>query len=699
MKKIFIILLQFLFASSYAQFFVTVDTASSWLPAPPLALKYFYINQYTLSTDAALLEEIKGYWTLEEAAGNAVDSVGTADLPVYGTVTRSQPGKIDNCYSFTTDGYLGGIDTYFEYTGSFTLSAWVKTSETGDGGYEIIGNKDQSLNRGYELIMWISTGTGNGQARFYVRGGWGTVQSVSTTYINDNAWHHVLGKYDADKDSTYIYVDGVLEDQDYSPNGPEYAAATFKIGSRGTQYFWEGSIDEPCTWNRGLPQNEIDSLNLPDQYPFTATSTGDSLRMIALGHDPRADTFRVQIQIDEYPDDEDDGTNFFAYGIADTADYNDTTFHFNLSPKDTTYYALHGSGLDPEDIWAYTYDTILVDSSGIYPPEQDYPSIFDTIFYQDFESHTGLPKLYDVTSFLADGWNPYQDSYYASHGLYRAMEDRYIGYTSYDSIIVDPISGSKVLKLSHATGSEGSHESGDVWKAQLDASYDELYLSYNIMIRPGWMWSGGGKMGPGPLGGTDFPHATGAPGYGEGFSDETAWHWDDRNGLDYDGVLYHYLYFQNQTGQYGEFIPWAEFQPVGDGMLNYNKWGMYQHKYPGFETDSVWFNITIRTVVNTFTGTTPNYDGFIETFVNGYLIGQKTGLYLITYPDKDKSMDWWYFAQFWGGGGAALRDEWSLFDDIWIFLYDDSVDVPRNHELSPNGRELSLPNWPKPTSE
>jgi len=678
---------------------IIADTASRRKPEPPDTIQSFSVD--VGGTDepfSSLLTGIKSYWTLEEAAGNAVDSVGTSDLPVYGTVTRQQTGKLDYCYSFTTDGYLGNIDTYYELS-PISLSAWVKTSAAGDGGYEVMSNfSTGGTNRGYELLMWNSGGVGT--IRMYVRGGWGTSQSVSTTAINDNAWHHIVGIWDGD--TTKIYVDGDLEDSDYSANGPEYIADNrFSIGRRSNgQYYWEGSIDEPSVWNKELTQGEIDSLFTNEvQYPFSAQgSGGDSLRMQCIDLDERGDSVRVLAKLSGYSTSRTDGTLLFAFNMADSADYNDTTFAHSLTPQDTTWYITAWIGLD--DDWTITpnKDTVLIDSSDIAPIPPDYPGIWDTIEYWDFENHTGLPKEYTYSLWMADGWNG-QDNWRASDNRWPS------GWQGVcvDSIIVDPVSGSKVLQINNKDtiiqgyDCQGSNTGGEKFYPAYSKSHDELYISFNIRVKPDMPWSKGGKWGPGPAGGTAFPHGQGpsVPGYGQGFTAQLTWHWDANAPQgDLAGVLYWYLYYQDMGGTYGDTKTWSQFNPVGDGTLDYNEDGMYV-----VDNSGAWVNYTTRVVVNSFTGSTPNYDGILEGYVNGYLVGQYTGLYLITYPDEELSLDRFNFSHFWGGGGPCLREEWALFDDIYVFTYDESVDVPRGNEASPAGRILNLPNWPKPTTE
>jgi len=713
MKKILSILLVSLAAlSNYAQTeagflkdaknnFVRVGISSTelkWSPFPPDTIIDFSVNVGGVGEPfTSLLTEIKSYWTLEEAAGNAIDSVGTADLPIFGTVTREETGVLGDCYSFVTDAYLGDIDTYYEFTSSFTVACWMNTSNVSDGGMGLITNEG-TANRGWELITWGSGG--DATARMYIRGGWGTVQSVSTTFVNDGYWHHIVGSYNADDDSLKVYVDGVREDRDYSVNGPVYDdGCRLHIGSRTGQYYYDGLIDEPAIWNKELTQAEVDSLFIEVQYPFLgAGSGGDSLRMLNNGFDPRGDSVRVLWKYTGWPANRTDGTLQFAFNMADSADYKDTTFVWGGLGDTIVYYAAF-TGTD--DVWTVVpnKDTVLIDSSDIDPPPQDYPAIWDTIFYFDFEDNSA-PSHYDLTAFLADGWTSvYQNGY----DNFRASDHRGPGYwigNVPDSIVVDPQTNSKVLKLNFDDAFEDGYcgnfgRGGDSWKMELDAVYTEVYLSYNVMLRPGWDFSvGGGKFSPGIMGGTDSGHQEPQE-YGDGFR-LSAIAWDyGASSPDNKGNLAYYLYHQDQPNTYGEFLPFMEFQPTGGGLTgHYNDEGKFI--YP--TTDSTWYNITIRCVTNTHTGTTNNKDGILEAFINGQLVERETGLSLITYPDIGNEINKLFFFHAMGSGCPA-NDEWTFFDDICMFTYDVGVDVPRGNELSSPGRVLSLPNWPKPVQE
>ena len=77
------------------------------------------------------------------------------------------------------------------------------------------------------------------------------------------------------------------------------------------------------------------------------------------------------------------------------------------------------------------------------------------------------------------------------------------------------------------------------------------------------------------------------------------------------------------------------------------------------------------------------------------MIGQVGGLHLLDYPLLTNQIDGLFHRIFNGGGRAPNVTMWAYWDDVWIFTYDESVDVTRGNNLSSEGRILALPNWPK----
>ncbi len=311
---------------------------------------------------------------------------------------------------------------------------------------------------------------------------------------------------------------------------------------------------------------------------------------------------------------------------------------------------------------------------------------FVFVFKQDFEHHN------TPIEYTTDIWNP--DWNYPG---WRDSDNRWPGWWSgkfQDSIIIDPQTKSKVMKFSFKDtivqdyAGQLSYRGGDYWKTQVGSEPKELYISYNIKFRPGWIWNQGGKL-PAFNGGTDLNKATQdnctRPGYGEGFSTAVMWQ-------SYGGLGFYMFYQEQDIDQWGDTEYWKGFQPEGDG-LTYDSEGRFIFDV----TEERWYNVTIRAVVNSFKADgQPNKDGIFEGFINGHLIEQITDLYLLTAPDINMGVNEIALGHFFGGNQnyqAPKRDEWSYLDDFILFYYADGVDVVRGNTPSPPDRILDLPNF------
>jgi len=305
--------------------------------------------------------------------------------------------------------------------------------------------------------------------------------------------------------------------------------------------------------------------------------------------------------------------------------------------------------------------------------------IFNVVFFQDLEHHDA------PIEYTTELWYPDWNQHLTTYG--RMSDRRGHGWWDgklQDSILIDPLSSSKVMKFSWedtiADGYDGQIErGGDLWKIPLGDEYSEIYFSYNILWRPGFDMTHAGKM-PGVYGGSEIDGME-RPAYGEGFNAMLMWQHNPSGGIGF------YAYYQEGSQpDFGTTFLWDSFQPSGTN-LNYNGGSFIFDR-----SEPIWYNITIRCVINSFTNGQPNRDGILEGYVNGRLIEQVSGLYLLTAPDINKGVNGIEFSHFFGGGGPPLRDEWSYIDDVVVWTYDESVDVPRGNTLSPPNRVLDLPN-------
>lgn len=235
--------------------------------------------------------------------------------------------------------------------------------------------------------------------------------------------------------------------------------------------------------------------------------------------------------------------------------------------------------------------------------------------------------------------------------------------------------GNPCMRATYPMGSVGPSAGGFQWQPLIESGHSEIYFSYNVLFRPGFDWVQGGKL-PG-VGGRPDDYGPGTPpGYASGFSDGTMWGWG-YGGNDDLGAVYHYLYYQDQSGPYGDTLRWGTFT---------------------FDVSTEqWVNLTRRVVLNTVDPATGgNHDGILESYVNGVLVATETGLRFRN--REDIYIDYLKIYSHFGGSGpeyGAARDEWVLFDDFVAFEYAAGADVPHGNVPSPAGRVLSLPNWPR----
>ena len=150
-------------------------------------------------------------------------------------------------------------------TNPFSISIWVKTSDTSENYDQIIIRKDlesQSPRRIYGLTFqkWAGAGWGiaAGKAVFDAYDSGTFCRVDSTTSINDGIWHHVVGVREGT--SFEIYLDGVLE-------ASSTISASIDFGNDGNLYFgkytetaggyFNGTIDEARIYDRALSYGEI----------------------------------------------------------------------------------------------------------------------------------------------------------------------------------------------------------------------------------------------------------------------------------------------------------------------------------------------------------------------------------------------------------------------------------------------------------
>ncbi len=205
---------------------------------------------WTSSPDVNLV----GYWEFQNNANDS--SIYSNDGVNYGSV-------IDGVAYFDNTDYFEVSDSNsLTFNNQVSLSVWVKIDNFVEGWPKVIIKPYYTTSNPWELFC-IDLDHHGDCPRFVVTEGVPNgvievVKDVNTT-LNADQWYHIAGVYDGQE--ARLYVDGQLV-------ASEQVGITFtnndvplSIGSRlGTNCF-NGYIDEVKIFNRGLTEQEIESLS------------------------------------------------------------------------------------------------------------------------------------------------------------------------------------------------------------------------------------------------------------------------------------------------------------------------------------------------------------------------------------------------------------------------------------------------------
>jgi hypothetical protein len=121
-----------------------------------------------------------------------------------------------------------------------------------------------------EFRFWVSNGGtfGTGTLAYGVRNDaidQGTLDSGATNSLLDGEWHHVVSTYSADAGLAKLYIDGTNVGSAPSVffagvDGANSASIGRNSDSAGSQWFFDGSMDDFAIWDRPLNQLEVSQI-------------------------------------------------------------------------------------------------------------------------------------------------------------------------------------------------------------------------------------------------------------------------------------------------------------------------------------------------------------------------------------------------------------------------------------------------------
>lgn len=224
-----------------------------------------------VSADTTLLFD-EGYGTSVNDSNGSV-SAGT----ITGSVWRTDDlCRREKCLYFDGSGdkvtFSDDADLDFSATNTFTVSGWFRHPKISTNPDYLVTKHQSSVAGGYKIYMDT-----DGDISFGIDddGTWGPEDVIGDDQgknYDDNRWHH----FTAVKDGTagiYLYVDGVLIDQDTSlaASGSLANAASFYIGidADGSSNSWDGFIDEVKVVRQVKSAAEVKAEYLGSTITFT----------------------------------------------------------------------------------------------------------------------------------------------------------------------------------------------------------------------------------------------------------------------------------------------------------------------------------------------------------------------------------------------------------------------------------------------
>lgn len=210
--------------------------------------------------------KLVAWWKFENDPN---DSAGANHGTVHGNPQYAD-GKVGRAISFDGDDYvdLGKPDSLNFGAGDWTISAWIKTTQSGtepanrgtifaNGGDEAGGIR-YAFAVNEEYLGTIVLTTDNDTYK---------VQAFGKTAVNDGNWHHVAGMRNADQ--LRVYVDGALDGGVSLPAGYDlsgvsqhnaYIGAITDHRDNSLFKYFVGLIDEVCIFGGAIDDNGVRSL-------------------------------------------------------------------------------------------------------------------------------------------------------------------------------------------------------------------------------------------------------------------------------------------------------------------------------------------------------------------------------------------------------------------------------------------------------
>jgi len=214
-----------------------------------------------------------GHWKLNDnlPSANVVNETGPDGTLMGGAYTqdKSVTGKIggalefDGVGDYVDCGDLAGFD--FGEGQDFSISLWFALAAVGNKPVNMINKRENGGEyKGYWIFYEGRAAEGNyRKVVFMLDTGPSTPSAVSSSYVDDGQWHHVVGMREGS--TLRLFLDGIQEGGDVSSEGYDANISnsnTLKIASRHIPSinFFPGRLDNVMIFDRALSSGEVGLL-------------------------------------------------------------------------------------------------------------------------------------------------------------------------------------------------------------------------------------------------------------------------------------------------------------------------------------------------------------------------------------------------------------------------------------------------------
>jgi hypothetical protein len=217
-------------------------------------------------------DTLAAYWPLD-----STDGTTTPDLGPYGYDLELR--NMDATNFVTSEGRAAvsfdGIEDFLvrkseandilpiSKNGSFTISMWIKAAGTGQNDRRFFSESSEINNNPLFNIGTRNNGSDN-TVDIYLRDGGSPNHQFSTTEPFDDTWHHIAYTHDDTTMTIQLYVDGVLDRDDWTFKdviSPDVNYTTIGAILRANPSHWaQGLVDEVSLWSSVLPATTIAEL-------------------------------------------------------------------------------------------------------------------------------------------------------------------------------------------------------------------------------------------------------------------------------------------------------------------------------------------------------------------------------------------------------------------------------------------------------